>query len=165
MRSSPINNMMKQVEKLTKLTTKANKRNDLLLQPGMVVGKLVKNSSHSKQEIILDDGIDDILKNVNLLKIPSQVFNPHRLLILTGLDRFGALDFPSLRDGVLLNRSDGNIANHLRVLEDLELIKVEKTFVDRKPKTYYRLTTKGKVIVKDLAKQLVDIFVEKDDES
>ncbi len=145
---------------MKELTTKENKSNDLLLQPGMVVGKLVKNSSHSKQEVILDESIDDVLKNVNLLKIPSQVFNPHRLLILTALDRFGALDFPSLRDGVLLNRSDGNIANHLRVLKDLEFIKVEKRFVDRKPKTYYRLTIKGKELVKDLAKQLVSIFDE-----
>ena len=124
----------------------------------MAVGKLVEKSSHSKQEIILDNEIDDILKSVHFLKMPAQVFNPHRLLILTALDRFGGLDFPALRDGVLINRSDGNLANHLRVLEDLELLEVEKGFVDRKPKTYYTLSTKGKDLVKELATRLTGIF-------
>ncbi|MBI1664069.1 MAG: transcriptional regulator [Nitrosopumilus sp.] len=124
----------------------------------MAVGKLVEKSSHSKQEIILDNEIDDILKSVHFLKMLAQVFNPHRLLILTALDRFGGLDFPALRDGVLINRSDGNLANHLRVLEDLELLEVEKGFVDRKPKTYYTLSTKGKDLVKELATRLTGIF-------
>ncbi|NDF35863.1 MAG: transcriptional regulator [Nitrosopumilaceae archaeon] len=69
--------------------------------------------------------------------------------------RFGALDFPALRDGIQI-KSDGNLANHLRVLEDLELIEYKKEFVDRKPKTFYRLTPGGKEIFQSLLRHFKD---------
>ena len=110
------------------------------------------------QEIILDKTLDDIFENKRFLKIPALVFNPHRLLILTILVRFGALDFPALRDGVLLKKSDGRLANHLRVLEELKLLEIKKSFVDRKPKTYYTLSTEGKELIREIETQLTNIF-------
>lgn len=93
-------------------------------------------------KIVQDQSIDDVFKEEEFLKLPSQIFNPYRLLLLIALWRWGSLDFPALRAGVQM-KSDGNLANHLRVLEDLELVSYNKEFVDRKPKTFYKLTEKG----------------------
>lgn len=52
------------------------------------------------------------------------------------------LDFTSLRD--LLRATDGNLGAHLQKLEEAGYIAVEKTFVDRKPRTYVAPTRKGR---------------------
>ena len=44
----------------------------------------------------------------------------------------------------VLKTTDGNLSVHARKLEDAEYIKVTKGFEDRKPRTEYRLTTKGR---------------------
>ena len=44
----------------------------------------------------------------------------------------------------LLGVTDGNLASHLKALEKLEFIKIEKTFVDRKPHTNYIITKAGR---------------------
>lgn len=44
----------------------------------------------------------------------------------------------------LLDVTDGNLASHLKALEKLEFIMVEKTFVDRKPLTTYVVTKEGR---------------------
>lgn len=44
----------------------------------------------------------------------------------------------------LLQLTDGNLASHLRALEDLTYLKVEKQFVGRKPLTTYRATAPGR---------------------
>lgn len=51
------------------------------------------------------------------------------------------LDFNFLKD--TLELTDGNLASHLRALEDLGYLSVEKKFVGRKPKTNYQATAKG----------------------
>ncbi len=86
---------------------------------------------------------NDIFKKSNFSDLPAQIFHPYKLMIMVALRRFGALDFPALRNGIRIN-SDGNLANHLRVLEDLEIIQYRKEFEGRKPKTFYELTDKGK---------------------
>ena len=50
-------------------------------------------------------------------------------------------DFKSLKE--LLGATDGNIASHTKALEKQQYIKVEKSFIDRKPNTRYLATTKG----------------------
>jgi len=52
------------------------------------------------------------------------------------------VDFSYLKEK--LNLTDGNLASHLRVLEQNNIIISIKTFINRKPKTYYRFTDKGK---------------------
>lgn len=51
-------------------------------------------------------------------------------------------DFNSLKE--LLNVTDGNLASHLKALEKEEYIKVNKTFIGRKPNTQYSASEKGR---------------------
>ncbi len=51
-------------------------------------------------------------------------------------------DFNSFKD--LLEVTDGNLASHLRNLENAGFIRVEKSFSGRKPMTNYSATEEGK---------------------
>ena len=51
-------------------------------------------------------------------------------------------DFKTLKE--LLGATDGNVASHTKALEKKNYIKVEKSFIDRKPNTRYLATDKGK---------------------
>jgi DNA-binding HxlR family transcriptional regulator len=44
----------------------------------------------------------------------------------------------------LLGLTDGNLASHLKALEELHYIEVQKQFVGRKPNTSYQATQQGK---------------------
>ena len=52
------------------------------------------------------------------------------------------LSFNSLKD--LLNLTDGNLATHLRALEESNYLSVQKQFIGRKPNTTYTATAAGK---------------------
>ena len=52
-------------------------------------------------------------------------------------------DFNRLKE--LLDLTDGNLASHLKALEQAEYILVEKSFVGRKPNTRYSATKLGKM--------------------
>ncbi|MDX1762038.1 MAG: transcriptional regulator [Christiangramia sp.] len=51
-------------------------------------------------------------------------------------------DFKSLKE--LLGATDGNVASHTKALEKQKYIKVEKSFIDRKPNTKYIATDMGR---------------------
>lgn len=51
-------------------------------------------------------------------------------------------EFTDLREQV--NTTDGNLATHLRKLEDAGYVKADKSFRDRKPVTRYRMTEEGR---------------------
>ena len=51
-------------------------------------------------------------------------------------------DFTHLKE--LLEVTDGNLASHIKALEKLEFITVEKQFIGRKPNTKYSASTLGK---------------------
>jgi len=51
------------------------------------------------------------------------------------------LDFTSLRE--YLDVTDGNLATHLKKLEEENFIGIEKSFIDRKPNTRYYMTPEG----------------------
>ena len=110
---------------------------------------LENSSDFTSAQIVLDSSIDEISEKNAFLQLPQQIFSPYRIMILIALWRFGGLDFSALRDDIQM-KSDGNLANHLRVLEVLDLIKYKKEFVDRRPKTFYELTDKGKTILSKL---------------
>lgn len=55
-------------------------------------------------------------------------------------------DFNRLKE--LLDVTDGNLASHIKALEQAEYILVEKSFVGRKPNTNYSATALGKVAFK-----------------
>lgn len=52
-----------------------------------------------------------------------------------------SIDFNTLKD--LLNLSDGNLASHIKSLEELKYITVSKQFVGKKPNTTYSASKEG----------------------
>ena len=76
--------------------------------------------------------------------IDPTVHQPLRLRIMASLSSLGPgdqLDFSYLKE--LLGATDGNLGSHLQKLEEAGYIKVEKTFVGRRPKTYVTATRRG----------------------
>ncbi len=65
-----------------------------------------------------------------------------RLGIMSVLAVNDKLDFNSLKQ--YLNVTDGNLASHIKALEKLKFIGVEKSFIERKPNTKYYITKEGK---------------------
>jgi DNA-binding HxlR family transcriptional regulator len=68
--------------------------------------------------------------------------NKIRLGIMSALIVNEYLDFNSLKD--LLDVTDGNLASHLKLLENNKYVKFRKEFLNRKPNTKYSLTSKGR---------------------
>lgn len=66
-----------------------------------------------------------------------------RLGIMSALMVNEALDFNALKD--LLDVTDGNLASHTRALEGEKFIRVDKSFVGRKPNTRYSVTKEGRL--------------------
>ena len=68
-----------------------------------------------------------------------------RLQIMAALHTLGEgtqIEFSALRD--LLDLTAGNLAAHLRKLEEAGYITAEKTFVGRRPRTYLAITPAGR---------------------
>lgn len=68
--------------------------------------------------------------------------NRVRLGIMSVLTLQESLDFNALKE--YLNVTDGNLASHLKALEKVDFIRVEKSFIERKPNTRYFITKEGK---------------------
>ncbi len=64
-----------------------------------------------------------------------------RLGIMSVLMVADDVDFSSLKETLQL--TDGNLASHLRALEEAAYLQVDKQFIGRKPNTRYRATTQG----------------------
>ena len=65
-----------------------------------------------------------------------------RLGIMSVLMANESADFTTLKS--LLDLTDGNLASHVRSLEELGYIQCEKRFIGRKPNTSYLITDKGR---------------------
>lgn len=79
----------------------------------------------------------------NILKNLNKAFeNKIRLGIMSALTVNDDMDFNNLKE--LLEVTDGNLASHLKSLENSEYIKVIKEFKGRKPNTRYVATRIGK---------------------
>jgi len=74
--------------------------------------------------------------------IDTVVHGPVRLGVLTGLHMDGPLDFTTLKRR--LGVADGALGLHLEKLQTIGYITAHKTFVDRRPKTTYRITAAGR---------------------
>ena len=81
----------------------------------------------------------DILENINKL-FESRI----RLGIMSVLLVNQSLDFNSLKQ--MLDITDGNLASHIAVLEKSKYIKVNKTFIGKKPNTSYSVTAAGRKV-------------------
>ena len=75
------------------------------------------------------------------LKCDELILSRTRLGIISALIGGDKLEFTYLRNALKL--SDGNLSVHIRKLEEGGYIKVEKVFVNRKPKTFCKITGKG----------------------
>jgi DNA-binding MarR family transcriptional regulator len=64
-----------------------------------------------------------------------------RLGIMSVLAVSTSMDFKGLKETLAV--TDGNLASHLRALEEGEYITMEKSFINRKPNTSYTITEKG----------------------
>ena len=75
-------------------------------------------------------------------KLNKQFENRIRLGIMSVLMVNEWVDYNQLKD--LLGVTDGNLASHLKALENNGLVQIKKQFVGRKPNTKYAATKEGK---------------------
>src|SRR4051812_48782056 len=79
---------------------------------------------------------------MNLIENLNKIFDSRiRLGIMSALMVNAQLNFNELKE--LLNITDGNLASHLKTLEDSGFIKVQKGFIGRKSNTTYLITKAG----------------------
>ncbi len=68
------------------------------------------------------------------------------------------VDFNRLKE--LLEVTDGNLASHSKTLENANYIKIEKSFIGRKPNTKYSVTKEGRTAFKkhiDALENLINV--------
>ncbi len=70
-----------------------------------------------------------------------------RLGVMSILIVNDSYDFNSLKES--LDVTDGNLASHLKALEENGLIETRKQFIGRKPNTSYVITEKGSKLFKE----------------
>jgi DNA-binding MarR family transcriptional regulator len=79
----------------------------------------------------------------NLFKKLDKAFeNKIRLGIMSALMVNSQVSFNDLKE--ILELTDGNLASHLKYLENEDYVSVHKSFVNRKPNTVYTITDAGK---------------------
>jgi DNA-binding MarR family transcriptional regulator len=76
------------------------------------------------------------------LRLDDTVHQRVRLGILAVLTEARRADFTYLRDALEL--TDGNLSRHIQVLEEAGLVKVEKGFEGRRPRTWVEATKRGR---------------------
>ncbi len=76
------------------------------------------------------------------LVLDRLIHEPARLAILTVLSSVKSADFVFLQRTTGLTQ--GNLSSHLTKLEDAGLVRIEKTFVQKRPNTSVALTPVGK---------------------
>lgn len=90
------------------------------------------------------------------------IHQPVRLRIMAALvtlDQGDEVDFTYLRD--LLEVTDGNLGAHLRKLEEAGYVVANKTFVERKPRTYLSATAEGRRVFEEHVAALESILKSK----
>lgn len=79
----------------------------------------------------------------NIIQNINKAFDHRiRLVIMSVLSVNEFADFNMLKE--LLGVTDGNLASHVKALENEEYIIVEKQFIGKKPNTRYKITKLGK---------------------
>lgn len=79
---------------------------------------------------------------IDFNSLDTAIHGPIRLGAVTALYMDGPLDFTALKKH--LGTTDGSLGVHLQKLEQIGYVASKKAFVGRRPKTTYRLTTRGK---------------------
>ena len=97
-----------------------------------------------------------------MAELNETIHQPVRLRImatLVTLEQNDEVDFIYLRD--LLDVTDGNLGAHLRKLEEAGYITINKTFVERKPRTYVSATAEGRRVFQEHVAALESILKSK----
>lgn len=92
-------------------------------------------------------------------KIDEIIHQPIRLQLMAALVAMRSgeqMEFVWLRD--LLGVTDGNLGAHLAKLESAGYISVDKTFVNRRPKTFLCATDKGRAAFAENVAALKEIM-------
>jgi DNA-binding MarR family transcriptional regulator len=95
-------------------------------------------------------------------ELNETIHQPVRLRImaaLVALEPANEVDFTYLRG--LLDVTDGNLGAHLRKLEEAGYIAINKTFVERKPRTYVAATAEGRRVFQEHVAALEAILKKK----
>jgi len=85
-------------------------------------------------------------------EIDALIHERVRLGIVSALAMAPELSFVELKDSLSL--TDGNLSVHARVLEEAGYVRIEKTFVGRKPRTTMSLTSRGRKAFRKYLEQL-----------
>lgn len=93
---------------------------------------------------------------VEISRLNKLFENRVRLGIMSVLIIHDSYDFNSLKE--TLDVTDGNLASHLKALEENGLIRVNKQFIERKPNTSYSITETGRILFKNHLRALEDII-------
>ena len=94
-----------------------------------------------------------------MVELNETIHQPVRLRIMAALvtlEPGNEVDFTYLRD--LLEVTDGNLGAHLRKLEEAGYITLNKTFVDRKPRTYVAVTAAERKVFQEHVAALESIL-------
>jgi DNA-binding MarR family transcriptional regulator len=90
------------------------------------------------------------------LRLDETVHQRVRLGVLAVLEEARRADFTYLRDA--LDLSDGNLSRHIQVLEEAGLIKVEKGYEGRRPRTWVSATRRGRAALAAEVKSLRELI-------
>jgi DNA-binding MarR family transcriptional regulator len=90
------------------------------------------------------------------LRLDDTVHQRVRLGILAVLEEAKRADFSFLRDA--LDLSDGNLSRHVQVLEEAGLVRVEKGFEGRRPRTWISATRAGRAALEEELSALRDLI-------
>lgn len=82
--------------------------------------------------------------------------NKIRLGVMSVISVNRSATFNDLKE--LLDLTDGNLASHIKKLEELGYISVHKSFFERKPNTVYQITEEGKTAFEQHLKALEAIL-------
>lgn len=91
-----------------------------------------------------------------LHKLNKAFDNRIRLGIMSVLMVNDWVDFNSLKE--MLGLSDGNLASHIKTLENEQYIEVSKRFIGKKPNTQYRATISGQKAFREHLDTLEEII-------
>jgi DNA-binding MarR family transcriptional regulator len=95
----------------------------------------------------------------NLNEIIHQTVRLRVMAALVTLEPTDEVDFTYLRD--LLEVTDGNLGAHLRKLEEAGYIAINKTFVERKPRSFISVTPLGRRVFQEHVAALESILKSK----
>lgn len=94
--------------------------------------------------------------NFDYQQIDDVIHSRIRTAIMAVLISVDEAEFTFIREKI--NATDGNLSVHLKKLEDNHYIKVTKEFIDRKPVSRYKITTKGKKAFEEYINKLESII-------